>query len=61
MTTVQTIPAKAPARHPFIAVKPKFMASKLTTPKRDLDPTWRPEPCPLSRQELQAIILDQIG
>jgi hypothetical protein len=61
MTTVQTTPAKAPARYPFTAVTPKFTAPKLTTPKRDLDPTWRPEPCPLSRQELRAIVLEQIG
>jgi hypothetical protein len=58
-TTIQ--PARAPARHPFGAVEPKFTAPKPTTPKRDLDPAWRPEPCPLSRQELRAIVLEQLG
>jgi hypothetical protein len=61
MTTLQTIPAKPPARHPFTAVRPKFTAQRPTTPKRDVDPTWQPEPCPLSRQELRAIVLEQLG
>jgi hypothetical protein len=61
MTTLHTIPANAPARYPFNSVKPKFTAPKLTTPKRDLDPTWRPEPCPLSREELRALVLEQLG
>ena len=60
---MQTIvqPAKAPPRYHLAAVKPKFTAQKPTTPKRDLDPAWRPEPCPLSRQELRAIVLEQLG
>ncbi|MDQ0468293.1 hypothetical protein [Labrys wisconsinensis] len=53
-TTHETKPATRPARPLFRSPEPKI-------PRRDSDPRWRPEPCPLSREELRRIVIEQLG
>jgi hypothetical protein len=60
-TSFEMKPVHTPTRNRFTALRPTFAAPKLTTPKQDIDPTWRPEPCPLSRRELRQLVLEQMG
>ena len=53
-TTYDMKPAMTPVRPLFKTPKPK-------TPKRNTDPSWHPEPCPLTREELRRIVMEQIG
>lgn len=54
MQTTMMKSATTPTRPTYTDRKPK-------TPKRDFDLKWRPEPCPLTREELRRIVAEQLG
>lgn len=42
-------------------IRPLYAPKTPKTPKRDIASDWRPEPCPLTREELRAIVAEQLG
>ena len=44
-----------------VSTRPLYPHNSPKTPKRDVNPKWRPEPCPLTREELRRIVAEQLG
>jgi hypothetical protein len=49
------------SQSPVAKTRPLYADKTPKIPATDRNPAWRPQPCPLSREELRRIIAEQLG